>query len=122
MDKNRKLPEAEQEVMLAVWQLPAPVTADLVMEKIHRDWGKTTLLNLMTRLCQRGYLSVEKQGRTNLYTPLVSRDAYLQWESGNFLHRVHAGSLTNLVASLYDGKSITKEDLEQLRKFISEAE
>lgn len=122
MDRKKKLPEAEQEVMLAVWQLPAPVTADMVLEKISRDWGKTTLLNLMTRLCQREFLSVEKQGRLNLYTPLVSKEEYLQWESGSFLRRVHAGSVTNLVASLYDGKSITKEDLEELRRFINEAE
>ena len=36
MEKVKKLPEAELEVMLAVWQLASPVTADAVMEKISR--------------------------------------------------------------------------------------
>ena len=122
MEKVKKLPEAELEVMLTVCQLASPVTADAVMEKISRAWGKTTLLNLMTRLCQRGFLACRKEGRVNLYTPLVEREEYLRRESDSFLHKLHAGSLTGLVASLYDGKSITKEDLAELRRYIDEAE
>jgi len=120
MDTKKRLPEAELEIMQAVWQLPSPVTADQVLEKVERDWGKTTLLNLMTRLCQRQVLSVKKEGRVNLYTPLVSREEYLKWESGSFLQRVCGGSVTKLVASLYDGNSITKDDLEELRRFLDE--
>lgn len=120
MDTKKRLPEAEVEIMQAVWQLPSPVTADQVLEKVERDWGKTTLLNLMTRLCQRQVLSVKKEGRVNLYTPLVSREEYLKWESGSFLQRVCGGSVTKLVASLYDGNSITKDDLEELRRFLDE--
>ena len=121
MEGKKHLPEAELEVMQAVWLLGGSVTADQVLETVSRSWGKTTVLNLMTRLCQRQVLSVAKDGRTNVYTPLISREEYLRQESGSFLQRVCGGSVTRLVASLYDGKSITREDLEELRRFIDEA-
>ena len=42
----------------------------------------------------------EKEGRNNLYTPLVRREDYLSAESRAFLQRLHGGSLPSLVAAL----------------------
>lgn len=122
MELKKRLPESEAEIMMAVWSLRENVTADEIMAKLDKDWGKTTLLNLLTRLVSRGFLACRKEGRINVYTPLIEKETYLQWESDSFLRRFHAGSLTTLVASLYSGNSVTKEDLEALRKFIDEAE
>ena len=121
MELKKRLPESETEIMLTVWELGGSVTADEIMARMQKDWGKTTLLNLLTRLVAREFLSCRKEGRINVYTPLVAREEYLRWESDSFLRRFHAGSLKKLVASLYDGNSVTKEDLEELRRFIDEA-
>ena len=121
MELKKRLPESEAEIMLTVWELGGSVTADEILAHIQKDWGTTTLLNLLTRLVNREFLSCRKEGRLNVYTPLVEKEEYLRWESASFLRRFHAGSLTTLVASLYSGNSVTREDLEQLRKFIDEA-
>lgn len=121
MELKKRLPESEAEIMLTIWELEGSVTADRILERMQKDWGKTTLLNLLTRLVTRGFLACGKEGRVNVYTPLVQKEEYLRWESDSFLRRFHAGSLKKLVASLYDGNSVTKEDLEELRKFIDEA-
>ena len=121
MELKKRLPESEAEIMLAIWELGGSVTADEIMPRLQKNWGKTTLLNLLTRLTAREFLSCRKEGRVNVYTPLVKKEEYLRWESASFLRRFHAGSLPQLVASLYDGNSVTKEDLELLRKFIDEA-
>ena len=121
MELKKRLPESEAEIMLTIWDLEGSVTADRILESMQKDWGKTTLLNLLTRLVTRGFLACGKEGRINVYTPLVQKEEYLRWESDSFLRRFHAGSLKKLVASLYDGNSVTREDLEELRKFIDEA-
>ena len=118
----KRLPDSELEIMLIIWDSPESVTSDYILERIERDWTKTTLLNLLSRLCARGFLSCEKIGRHNVYTPLINKDEYLKEESCSFLKRVYKNSLTKLVASLYDGNSISKEDLNELRKFIEEKE
>ena len=122
MKTTKKLPEAEMEIMLVVWDAEAAVTSDYIMERLHKDWTKPTLLKLLTRLTERGFLRCDKEGRHNLYTVLVPREDYVQEASGTFLQKLHHNSLTSLVASLYDGQKVSKADLEELKRFIEEAE
>ncbi len=121
--KAKKLPEAELEIMLAVWELAKEqVTSDEIMECLNKDWTKPTLLKLLTRLTERGFLRCDKEGRHNVYTALIPRDDYVQEASGSFLQKLHHNSLTSLVASLYDGQKVSKADLDELKKFIEDAE
>ena len=90
------------------------------MPSLKNNWAKTTLLNFLTRLVQRGFVECEKEGRVNLYSPRVAREEYMKRESKSILKKFHKHSITDLVASLYDVDAITDDDLEQLEKFISE--
>ena len=74
-----RLPDAELDVMLAVWQCEAPVTTARVAMLLpaERKWKTATLLSFLSRLEKRGFIQAEKQGREYVYTPLVARDAYL---------------------------------------------
>lgn len=119
-----KLPEAELEIMMIIWEAQNCVNSDYIMDKLKgvKDWKRTTLLNLLTRLCGRGYLECKKEGKINFYTPLISEKDYLDAESKSFFSKLHKGSLTSLIASLYDSKSVSEEDLEELEAFIKEAE
>lgn len=117
-----RIPDAELEIMMVIWDADRAVNADYIMERLHKNWVKTTLLNLLARLVKRGYLKCEKDGRVNMYTPLIPREAYVKEESVSFLERLHRGSFKSLVASLYDGGEITKEDISELEKFIREAD
>ncbi len=118
MDKMKRLPDAELEVMQAVWSLEAPVTAAAVQQKVPSDWKATSVLTFLSRLCDKGFLSCEKEGRQNLYTPCVAREDYLQRESRSFVERMCGGSVKNLVASLSDAGALTDRDLDELRAFL----
>lgn len=118
----KRIPDSELELMMIIWDAEGPVTSEYLMRRIDRDWTKTTVLNLLSRLCGRGFLERGKEGRHNIYRALVDKDEYLKAESRSFLKRMYQNSLTKLVASLYDGESVTKEDLEELKAFIEEAE
>ena len=118
MDKNKRLPDAELEVMQAVWSLTPPVTAAEVQQKVPSDWKATSVLTFLSRLCEKGFLSCEKQGRQNLYTPCVTREAYLQRERRSFVERLCGGSVKKLVASLSDAGALTEDDIDELRAFL----
>ena len=78
-DTLTRLPDAELEVMQALWALdtyPAH-TADIAA-RLERDWKAPTLLKLLSRLEERGFVRGEKAGRANLYTPLVAQKDYLK--------------------------------------------
>ena len=122
MRGTKKLPEAELEIMLVIWDGKQPVTSESIMERLDKDWTRPTLLKLLTRLCDRGFLRCDKEGRHNVYSVLVPREDYVQDASSNFLQKLHHNALTSLVASLYDGQKVSKADLEELKRFIEEAE
>ena len=121
MDSIRKLPDAELEVMQAVWDCTPPVCrADL--EKVLRPehpMALTTLLTQLSRLAEKGFLVVEKNGRTNYYTPTVSREAYLAAQSKRFFYRVCGGNISRLATALCDS-GLTREELDQLRQLLEE--
>lgn len=122
MEKSKRLPDAELEVMQAVWSLEAPVTAAAVQQKVPSEWKATSVLTFLSRLCDKGFLSCEKEGRQNQYTPRVTQEEYLQRESRSFVERVCGGSVKNLVASLSDAGALTAHDIDELRAFLDAQE
>ncbi|WP_159881443.1 BlaI/MecI/CopY family transcriptional regulator [Paenibacillus puerhi] len=121
-DKLPRLPDAELEVMKVIWEAGRPVTSADVMEQLKgvKTWGVTTVLNLLARLLDRGFVTSERQGRFNAYTALVQEKDYLKHESKSILQRLYGNSLKSFVASLYDSQAVSKDELEELRKFIEE--
>lgn len=115
----RRLPESELEIMLAIWQADAPVTSAYVAEKMtHHKWANTTILNFLARLVDKGFLRRERQGKNNLYTPIIQEEAYLRQESRSFLQRLYGNSVKNMVAALYHDRTISQDDLQELREFL----
>lgn len=121
-DNIKRLPDSELEIMLIIWEAKGPVSSAYLMEKLQgeKDWANTTVLNFLARLVERGFLRVEKQGRINIYSPLIAEKDYVEIESRSFLERMHKSSLKSFVAALYDGRKISSEDAEELKRYIDE--
>jgi len=122
METIKRLPDSELEIMMVIWEAGQQVSSTYIIEKLkgEKDWAHTTILNFLSRLVDRGFLETSKQGRFNYYNPLISEKDYLQKESKTFLEKMHKNSLKSLVAALYDGEAISKEDLEELSNFVDE--
>lgn len=122
MSKPERLPDTELEVMKAVWRSDLPVSTSQIKELLDqtRPWNVSALQTLLNRLIARGFLSTEKQGKNRYYEPLVDEDTYLAAENKTFLEKLNNNSLRRFVASLYDSRSITEEDLDELKHFIDE--
>ena len=89
MKQISRLPDAELEVMQALWAVPEyPARTSDLAARLDRDWKAPTLLKLLSRLEERGFVRGEKEGRSNGYTPLVNRPDYLAAESRSFLERL----------------------------------
>ena len=118
---EKKLSDAELDVMLAVWQNRPPVLrSDLEEQLKSHNWADTTVLTLLSKLVEKGYLSVERQGRHNLYRPLVSEQEYRRWANRSFLEKMYQSSLRRMVASLVETRDLTDDDLAELERFVAE--
>ena len=68
------------------------------------------------------FVEVTKQGKMNLYTPLISQTDYQAHESQSVLEKLYGNSLKKFVTSLYQGKKISSEEIHELSDFLKEIE
>ena len=114
-----RLPDAELAVMQALWALGEyPAHTGDIAARLGKDWKAPTLLKLLSRLEERGFVAGTKEGRANGYTPLVEEADYLASESRSFLERLHGGSLSSLMAALYPEVHLTREDVAELERIL----
>lgn len=118
----QRLPEAELQVMKILWEKGDAMTSGEVMEKLskEKDWKLTTVLTLLSRLVERGFVGMVRQGRSNLYTPLTEKQEYLNMEAGNFLKLMQHGSLKNMIAALIESNGLDEKELDELAKWLKE--
>ena len=122
MNDLKKLPDTEFEIMKVVWANEPPITTNIVMEQLGnvRNWKAPTVISLMLRLVEKGFLITEKNGKERTYFPLISKENYLKFETGNFMKLYHENSFLSLVNTLYDGKQLSDSDIEELMKWVKE--
>ncbi len=120
----KRLGDAELEIMLAVWGAGKAVNSVYVHDKLKgsRDWALPAVATSLNRLVEKGFLSIDKQGRTNLYSPLISEREYKAAESRGILDRLFGSSFKGLMSALYDGDRIGEKEIEELRSFLDEME
>lgn len=115
----RRLPDAELEVMNAVWDCTPPV-ARLDIEHILQDkhpMAVTTILTLLTRLVEKGFLMSEKRGRLNYYTPIIIRHEYISTQTKRFVDKLCGGDIGAFAAALCDS-GLSQSDIEELRSLL----
>lgn len=117
-----KLPDAEFELMKIIWQNPSPISTNQIIEQIDESARRTpqTVLTLLTRLIERGFLQSSRVGKERIYTPLITQEEYLTFESSQFMRRFHANSFISLVNTLYEGHQMTDDDIREIRDWLSE--
>lgn len=115
----RRLPEAELEIMLEVWKQNGPVCRfDLEKALAEKNWAAPTILTMLSRLEKKGYLLMEKVKKTNYYTALVSEEDYAVLEGKNMMQKFFGNSLKSFVACMTSNESFTKDEIEELRKYL----
>ncbi len=120
----QRLPDSELDIMLVLWNGTLPMTRPEIEKVINKkkNLAPTTILSLLTRLEAKKFVEVTKQGKMNLYTPLVSQSDYQANESQSVLEKLYGNSLKKFVTSLYQGKKMSSEEVQDLSNFLKELE
>ncbi len=121
--KNRTLGELELDALRFVSEV-APTTVG-EMAKAYgtpRGLARTTILTVMERLREKGYLTRKKVDGIYRYSPKQRQDDLLQNLVADFVERSLGGSLSPFVAYLADAGKLEPSELEELRKLVETLE
>lgn len=118
----QQLSDAELEIMKIIWGNEKEVTLfPYIMEELAsrgRPCQKNTLIVILSRLVNKGFLKANKIGRRNEYTVLVSETEYQTVQTKNFMDKIYEGSAKELVTNLIFGDLLTDEEYEELRSLL----
>lgn len=102
-----------------IWQHEPLSSAELVKRSEELlSWKKSTTYTVLKRLCTKGIF----QNNKGTVTSLVSRQEFYSVQSEKFVEESFGGSLPAFLAAFTARKSLTPEEVEQLRQLVSEYE
>ncbi len=118
----QQLSDAELEIMKIVWGNSGkvsffPYIMNGLAEK-GKPCQKNTLIVLLSRLMDKGFLSAKKVGRRNEYTTLISETEYQTAQTKKFMDKIYEGSAKGLVSNLILGDLLTDEEYEELKRLL----
>ena len=118
----KRLPDGEFTILKVIWQLQNPTTSAQIMEKLGEDnhWKPQTLLTVLARLTEKGFLESVRKGRERQYTAIISEDEYLEVETSDFLKRYSGHSMGGLVKTLFSSNSLSDNELDELRSLLDQ--
>ena len=123
MSRTRSIGRAELDVLKYI-QDHHPVTVGQVAAHLLAVKGqkRTTALNVMTRLVQKGYLARKRVEGVYQYSPRVGKGELLRRLVGDFVDKALGGSLSPFVAYLARDAEVKGEELRELKRIVEELE
>ena len=116
----KRLPDSELELMMIIWDAGRPMSRNEIEQQLpgDRQLSATTILSFLSRLQEKRFVQVRKEGRNNVYEPLVRKEDYLKQESRSIWKRLYQNSVGNFMAALGQGDELTDQDLDELQEFL----
>jgi predicted transcriptional regulator len=113
----------QMEIMNVVWDRGKATVAE-VWEELSRQHGlaRNTVLTLMTRLEEKGWLGHEEEGAAYRYFARRRREATLRGLVQQLVDTAFAGSADSLVMALLEGRGVSADEAERIRTMIDQSE
>ena len=113
------LTSAELEIMNIVWELDRATVRD-VYERLRasRKVAYTSIMTFMKILEQKGYLKKRLADRAYLYQPARPRRQVVGAMVRDFVERVFQGAAKPLLVHLVEDRSLSPQDLEEIRRLL----
>jgi len=113
------LGETEMEVLHHVWDLGEATVSD-VRERIleDRDVAYTTVMTVLKKLAEKGYLDYHKEGRSYVYHPAEEPDAVQHSLLQRLMEKVFEGSPSALVQTLVQREDLSDDERAEIKALI----
>lgn len=113
------LTEVELEFMSELWELGEGSVRD-VLERLapERNLAYTSGATILRILEKKGFVKSTKQGKTFIYEPILTKDAYQSKSLKNLSEKLFDDTPASLVARLVDDFELSDDDFEELRALL----
>jgi predicted transcriptional regulator len=116
--------DTELEVLKALWEGGPGTVRDLEarLRRKRRRWAYNTLLTLVTRLKDKGYVAADRSGTAHVFRSIVTREELLSHGLAALADRIGDGTASPLVHALVRGRRFTPDEIANLRRLVESLE
>lgn len=115
-----RLPDSELNVMKVIWNSTEAIGTGKIIEVLieEKNWSRSTIQVLLSRLEERGFIECQKTGRLKYYLPLIREEDYCSKETKTFIEHFYNNSYKKLIASLVQDNTLSEEDIDDIINII----
>ena len=113
------LHERESDLMEILWERGSATAAE-VRDALTDDLAYNTVLTILRRLEEKGYLRREEEGRAHRYYPVIAREEVRKSALRRLLNGVFAGSPELLLTQLISERKLSPAQIRRLRNILKE--
>lgn len=120
---QKLLTSLELKVMNLLWQKEKAFVKELI-----EDWNESpkpaynTVSTVVRILEEKGFVAHQAFGRSHQYHPVVSQEDYQKRLVRSVLDSAFSGSVVGMISTLVDNESISKSEMDDLRRMIDDYE
>jgi BlaI family transcriptional regulator, penicillinase repressor len=117
------LSEAQLEIMNVVWERGEVTVAEVWRAlSAHRKLARNTVLTMLMRLEEKGWLRRDSEAHAHRYRAAVPRDTTLGTMISRLVETAFGGSAEGLMVALLHGRGVSKQEAARIRAMIDQAE
>jgi BlaI family transcriptional regulator, penicillinase repressor len=107
------LGDLQRQIVQVVWA-KAPVTAEMVREKLSRPLKESTVRTVLRRLEEKGYITHTVDGRTYVYDAAEPRERAAAKAVQRVVDWICNGSVEEVLVGMVDSKMINRKQLRMM--------
>lgn len=118
--KNKSLTRAELHLMNILWDKGQATVNELQASLLEPKPAYTTTLTVMQVLTRKGVVTFDRQGKTNVYRPVMLREEYLAGWMEETTNTLFKGSLSAFLSFFAKHEKISKAEMEKILKEMAQ--
>ena len=122
MVRRAPVSDAELEVLKVLWAAGPATVRDVAaaLKKQRRKLAYNTVLTLLSRLRDKGYVATDKTDTAHQFHAVVTREDLLGSSLSALADRICDGTASPLVHALVRGQHLSKQELSDLRTLLDD--
>jgi BlaI family penicillinase repressor len=113
------LTNAEEQIMKLLWKLEKAFIRDLLNEFPDPKPAPTTIITLLKRMIDKGFVSYRQYGNSREYYPLIKKAEYFSDHFNGLIRDFFNNSPVQFASFFANETNMTKEQLQELRDIFN---
>ena len=112
------LTNAEEQIMKLLWKLDRAFIRDIISEFPEPKPAQTTVITLLKRMIDKGFVSYKQYGNSREYYPLIKKADYFSDHINGLIKDFFNNSTAQFASFFTNETNMNKEELKELRDIV----